>query len=662
MKLKYTHLFSPYKIGNITIKNRYVLPAMGLKQFDSKGMINAEGINYFNQFAKGGFGLIVSNSLVTDIEIDKNTRFDRMSPMHHEKNFISSFTECTDRVHASGAKMFAQISMGVGRNGLFKSASPNPAYFAPNIIVGELSKDEIKRKIELQVEGARRCKAAGFDGVEIHAMHYGYLLDQFAMSLFNHRTDEYGGCLENRLRVAKEVVEGIKQVCGSDYPVQMRLGLKSYATGIGPGHSSLFGEDEAGRTIEEGVEICKLLESYGYDALACDVGIYESWYHQTPPMYIPKCSYINLAEQAKRAVNIPIIMGGRMNDPDICEKAIAEGKLDAVSIGRAALADPQYPMKVAMGKVDSIRPCLSCCQCIGTDMRLGTHFGCAVNPSVTRELSYGIKKTLEPKKVVVIGGGVAGMEAALTAKLSGHSVVLLEASDKLGGNLIAASQHSFKEDMRMLNEWFQRELFKKGIEVIFNNKATVDVIRQLGADVVIEAVGSTPINLKIPGCEHPKYASCMDVLVGGRKVGEKVTIVGGGLTGVEMAIEYSMEGKKVTIVEALPDILSSGLPVPMMQDMMIRDLLKHYNVEVCAGYRISAINDEGAIVINMKDEKDVKVIPAETVVIAVGFRPRVSIADDLLAEGFEVHTIGDANRVGNVLTSIWDAYDVARDL
>lgn len=214
----------------------------------------------------------------------------------------------------------------------------------------------------------------------------------------------------------------------------------------------------------------------------------------------------------------------------------------------------------------------------------------------------------------------------------------------------------------MLNEWFQRELFKKGIEVIFNNKATVDVIRQLGADVVIEAVGSTPINLKIPGCEHPKYASCMDVLVGGRKVGEKVTIVGGGLTGVEMAIEYSMEGKKVTIVEALPDILSSGLPVPMMQDMMIRDLLKHYNVEVCAGYRISAINDEGAIVINMKDEKDVKVIPAETVVIAVGFRPRVSIADDLLAEGFEVHTIGDANRVGNVLTSIWDAYDVARDL
>ena len=659
---KYPHLFTPFKIGNMTVKNRFVLPAMGLKKFESKGAISAEGINYFTGFAKGGFGLIVSNSLVTDTEIDNNTRFDRLSPMFHEKNFIASFTECNDRVHSSGAKMVAQISMGVGRNGKFKSASPNPAFFDPNFTVGELTHDEIKRKIELQVEGARICKAAGFDAVEMHAMHYGYLMDQFALSLTNHRTDEYGGCLENRLRLAKEVVEGIKQVCGANYPVLMRLGLKSYATGLGMGHASLFGEDEAGRTIEEGVEICKKLEEYGYDALACDVGIYEGWYHQTPPMYIPKCNYIDLAEQAKKAVNIPVIMGGRMNDPDICEKAIADGKLDAVSLGRAALADPQYPNKVASGRLETIRPCLSCCQCIGAELRIGTHFGCAVNPAISRELSYGIKRTCNPRKVAVIGGGVSGMEAALTAKLSGHDVVLLEASDKLGGNVIPASQHSFKEDMRLLNEWFQRELREKGVKVMFNTKATPDIIGQLGVDVVLEATGSTPIMPRIDGFDHPKSASCMDVLVGGRKVGDRVTIVGGGLTGCEMAIEYGIEGKKVTIVEALDDILSSGLPVPLMQDMMVRDLLKHYNVDICTGYKIVGVNDTGAVIENMKNAADRVEVESDTVVMAIGFRPRPSMAQELYGTGVEVHTIGDANRVGSVMTSIWDAYEVARDL
>lgn len=661
MSTKYTHLFTPFKIGNMTVKNRFVLPAMGLKKFESKGSISAEGIEYFTQFAKGGFGLIVSNSLVTDIEIDKNTRFDRLSPMFHERNFISSFTECTDRVHASGAKMIAQISMGVGRNGQFKSASENPSFFDPSFIVGELTKDEIKRKIELQVEGARRCKEAGFDGVEMHAMHYGYLMDQFALSLTNRRTDEYGGCLENRLRLAREVVEGIKQVCGSDYPVLMRLGLKSYATGLGMGHASLFGDEEAGRTIEEGVEICRKLEEYGYDALACDVGIYEAWYHQTPPMYIPKCSYIGLAEQAKKAVNIPVIMGGRMNDPDICEQAIADGRIDAVSIGRAALADPRYPNKVASGKLESIRPCLSCCQCIGTELRLGTHFGCAVNPAISRELSYGIKRTCKPKKVAVIGGGVSGMEAALTAKLSGHDVVLFEASDKLGGNLIPASQHSFKEDMRMLNEWFQRELKEKGVEVRLNTPAGVDMIKQLGADVVLEAIGSVPVTPRIPGIDHPKSASCLDVLIGGRETGGEVVIVGGGLTGVEMAIEYGMEGKKVTVVEALDDILSSGMPVPLMQDMMIRDLLKYYKVDVLTGNRIVEVNDDGAVVESTSSGQRT-CVHADTVVMAIGFRPRKSMAGDFLGSGIEVHTIGDANRVGSVMTSIWDAYEIARDL
>lgn len=664
MDNKYKHLLSPYKIGSVTVKNRFTLAAMGNRNFDARGALTREGMSYFAEFAKGGFGLIVSNSFVTDTEIDTNKIEDRMSPMFHRKNFVVSCNELNDRIHSYGAKCFAQISMGTGRNAGWKAPSELPFFWDNEKTVGALTTDEVKRKIELEIEGALRCKDAGFDGVEIHAMHYGYLLDQFALSLTNHRTDEYGGCLENRMRVAKEVVEGIKQICGANYPVMMRLGLKSFVTGLGGilGNASLFGEEEAGRTIEEGIEICKMLESYGYDALDCDVGMYESWYHQTPPMYTPKGAYLPLAAKAKEAVNIPVILSNRMNDPDLAESAIAEGKIDAICLGRAALADPHFPRKVAKGCVEDIRPCLACCQCIGGEMRIGGFYGCAVNPAVTRADEYGIVKAKEPKKVVVVGGGVSGMEAARTAKLSGHDVTLLEASDKLGGNLIPASQHEFKGDMRALNEWYQRELVKNNIKVKFNTKATPDTLKQMNPEVVLLAVGSTPINIPIPGHDHPKCASCMDVLVGGRKVGNTVAVVGGGLTGVEMAIEYAMEGKKVTVIEAMDDILSSGLPVPVMQDAMIRDLIKHYGIELCTGYKISAVNDDGAVVTSMKDTTDVKTVAADTVVMAIGFRPRPNMESELSGCGFDVYTIGDANRVGSVKTSIWDAYEVARDL
>ena len=662
MAKNYIYLTSPFKIGKVTVRNRFCLAAMGMRNFDAKGGITQEGMKYFTDFARGGFGLVVSNSLITDTEIDGNAMVNRMSPMWNEKNFIVSCRELTDRIHAAGSVMFAQISLGTGRNGGWKSASENPAFFQSDVRVQALTVDEIHRKVEMEVEAARRCKAAGFDGVEIHAMHYGYLLDQFALSLTNHRTDEYGGCLENRLRVAREVVEGIKQVCGSDFPVMMRLGLKSFVTGLGMGHASLTGENEAGRTLEEGIEICRRLEAYGYDALDCDVGMYESWYHQTPPMYTPKCAYLPIAAAAKAAVTIPVIMSNRMNDPDIAEKAVADGQIDAISLGRAALADPQFPNKVASCRLESIRTCLSCCQFIGSEMRIGGFYGCAVNPSVTRELAYGINKAAEPKRVLVIGGGVSGMEAALVAKRSGHSVTLCESTGELGGNLIPASQHDFKQDMRALNEWFKRELKDKSVDVRLNTHVTQDMVKMMNVDVVIESTGSTPILPRIPGYNHPKYASCMDVLIGGRDPGDNVVIVGGGLTGVEMAIEYGMHGKNVTIVEALDDILSSGLPVPMMQDMMCRDLLKHYGVEICTGHKITAVNDTGAVVERTHNPDDVQTIPADCVIMAVGFRSRPSMKNELLGSGVTVYTTGDANRVGSVLTSIWDAYEVSRSL
>lgn len=662
MSFQYEHLFTPYKIGNVQIKNRFNLCAMGIQNYNAKGGITAEGIEYFADFAKGGFGLLTSNSLAVDTEVDGNTMLDRLLPTGHRKNFIVSQTELTDRVHANGAKIFAQLSLGTGRNNVFKSASPNPAFFNPSFVAGELTREEIQKKLDLLAIGAERCKLAGYDGVQLHALHYGYLLDQFALSLTNRRTDEYGGCLENRLRFTRESFETVKRVCGKDFPVTIKLGLKSFAKGLGKGNASLLGDQEAGRTIEEGVEICKLLEQYGFDGLECDFGIYEAWYHQTPPMYTPKCAYLPLLEQATKAVSIPVIGCERMNDWDTVEQAIADGKIDAIGLGRPALADPQLVNKLAMGKPEKIRPCLACCQCIGSEMRVGGFSGCAVNPSVTRKCAYGIQKALEPKKVVVVGGGVSGMEAALTAKISGHDVTLLEATDELGGNLLAAGNHSFKGDIRDLNKWFQRELRERNVDIRMNTRATPEMVKELDADIVLESVGSSVIMPPIKGIDHPKCVSCMDVLQGGAPVGDSIVVVGGGLTGVEMAIDYAMEGKKVTLVEALDDILSSGMPVPMMQDMMARDLLKHYEVKLETGYFITAVDDEGAVITNKNDKSDVRTIAADTVVMAIGFRPRPSMSKDLFGSGIELHTIGDANRVGSIKSSIWDAYEVARDL
>lgn len=659
---RYEHLLSPYKIGSLTIKNRFVVCAMGNQQYNAKGGITPEGIQYFTEFAKGGFGLVTTNGLAVDNVVDDNTMLDRLLPTGHRKNFIVSCNEMTERVHSHGAKMFVQLSLGVGRNSRFKSASPNPFFFNPEKIAGELTKEEIQKKLDCLAEAAERSQIAGFDGIQIHALHYGYLLDQFALSLTNRRTDEYGGALENRLRFTREALEVVKKTCGKNYPVTMKLGLKSFVTGLGKSHASLTGEDEAGRTIEEGVEICKYLENFGFDGLECDFGIYEAWYHQTPPMYTPKCAYLPLLEQAKAAVSIPVIGCERMNDFDVADKAIAEGKIDAIGLGRPALADPHLPRKIAMGRPESIRPCLACCQCIGSEMRIGGYAGCAVNPAVNRGCQYEIKKACEPKKVVVVGGGVSGMEAALTAKISGHDVTLLEAGDKLGGNLIAAGNHSFKGDVRDLNQWFQRELNARKVDIRMNTKASPELVQELGADIVLEAVGSSVIMPRIQGIDHPKCLSCMDVLEGGAKVGETIVVVGGGLTGVEMAIDYAMEGKKVTVVEALNDILSSGLPVPMMQDMMIRDLLKHYQVDVRTGYAIAEVNDDGAVIRATNSPDDMVTIPADTVVMAIGFRPRPSMQEALYGSGIEVHTIGDANRVGSIKTSIWDAYEVARDL
>ena len=473
----------------------------------------------------------------------------------------------------------------------------------------------------------------------------------------NHRTDEYGGSLENRLRAAKEILEGIKQECGSDFPVSMRLGLKTFVKGFE--QASLTGEEEIGRTLEEGIEIAKLLESYGYDCLNVDTGIYDSFYYACPPMYMPKGYLVELAAKAKEAVNIPILAGGRMNEADIAEKAIRDGKIDAVVLGRAALADPEYPNKVLTGHTEKIRPCIACNQGCITRLQQGKQPTCAVNPAAMREVRYALRPCVQPKKVVVVGGGVAGMEAARTAAMRGHKVSLYEKNESLGGNLIPGGSHSFKKEVRELNAWYQNELKVLPVEIHTGEAVTADQLRNMDADVIIVAAGSVPVTPKVPGIDDKKVIGCMEAFAHPEKVGQKVMVIGGGLVGCEMALEYAQDGKEVTVVEALPKILSAGIPSPIPNGQMIPDLFEHHHVAVLENHRLSAVED-GRVILESDGQK--KAFDADSVVIAVGFRPVPSMAQELQGCGATVYEIGDGQKVSTILHAVWDGYEVGNNI
>ena len=654
----YEYLGKPLQIGGLTIRNRFCMAPIGGGQHHLPGGGLKDGtIQYLIERAKGGFGLIFTGAIAADGTVDPYTG---VGPtiLQNPDAFKMTATELNERAGAYGTKIFAQITMGLGRNYPNLPAPSSVHVFRrPGEVSPELTRDQIQSKIESVVKASKIAKDSGFSGVEVHSIHWGYLLDQFALSMMNHRTDEYGGSLENRLRAAKEILEGIRQECGSEFPVSMRLGLKTFVKGFE--QASLTGEEEIGRTLEEGVEIAKLLESYGYDCLNVDTGTYDSFYYACPPMYMPKGYLVELAAKAKEAVNIPILAGGRMNEADIAENAIRDGKIDAVVLGRAALADPEYPNKVLTGHTEKIRPCIACNQGCITRLQQGKQPTCAVNPAAMREVRYALRPCVQPKKVVVVGGGVAGMEAARTAAMRGHKVSLYEKNESLGGNLIPGGSHNFKKEVRELNAWYQNELKVLPVEIHTGEAVTAGQLCNMDADVIIVAAGSVPVTPKVPGIDDKKVIGCMEAFAHPEKVGQKVMVIGGGLVGCEMALEYAQDGKEVTVVEALPKILSAGIPSPIPNGQMIPDLFEHHHVVVLENHRLSAVED-GRVILESDGQK--KAFDADSVVIAVGFRPVPSMAQELKGCGAAVYEIGDGQKVSTILHAVWDGYEVGNNI
>lgn len=663
--MKYQKLFTPVKIGSVTIKNRFAMAPMGpLGLADAEGGFNQRGIDYYTERAKGGTGLIITGVSFVENDIEEHGMPNCPCSTHNPVQFVRTSREMTERIHAYGAKVFFQMSGGFGRVTIPTNLGEFPPV-APSAIPHRwldktcraLTGGEIQSIVKHFGEGAYHAKRAGFDGIQIHAVHEGYLIDQFAIALFNQRTDEYGGCLENRLRFAREIVEEIKRRCGADFPVTLRYSPKSFIKDFREG--ALPGEEfeEKGRDLEEGVEAARLLVSYGYDALDTDVGSYDSWWWSHPPMYQEKGLYRPFCRLMKETVDVPVICAGRMDDPDMALEAIENGTCDMISLGRPLLADPDYVNKLRAGRVDEIRPCISCHEgCMGRIQEYSM-INCAVNPQAARERFMAYKPILKKKKVMVIGGGVAGCEAARVLATRGHEPELFEATDHLGGNLIPGGAPDFKEDDIALARWFTGQLEKLEVPVHYNTKVTKEMVLEGGFDAVIVATGSTP--KRFPLGDDDKVYTAAEVLVGEKDAGDATVVVGGGLVGCETALWLAQKGKKVTIVEALPKLLALNGPLCHANSEMLERLIPFNGIEVICGAKVTGYRDG---FLNAAVDGEEKKIPCDSVILSVGYRENNSLYQELEFEVPEIYLLGDAKKVANIMYGIWDAFEVANNI
>ena len=656
--MKFEKLFEPVSIGEVPIKNRIVMSPVGLSGLgDHDFGVTQRAIDLYTERAAGGVGLIIFGpARPNDMEAGSRLIINRET--------MPTFSELAKAVHRYGTKIFIQLTAGLGRmlsgpliDGGFQpiSASAVTAYWRPNVITRALTTEEVEEIVIALGNAAVLLKAAGVDGIELHG-HNGYLFDQFATAIWNKRNDKYSGGLKDRLRFPVEVLNAIKSQVGREFPVTYRYGPKHYMKG--PNQGALRHENyvEVGRDIDEGVEMARLLEEAGVDALHLDAGCYESMYWSHPPTYQPHGCLVGLAEAVKKVVTVPVIIVGKLDIPELAEKVLKEGKADMIALARGLLTDPQWPTKVREGNTEDIRPCTGCHDgCMFRPPIEQRGLSCAVNPATGRERVSAITKEEKPKKVLIAGGGIAGMEAARIAAIRGSKVTLYEKSDKLGGHVIAGSVPDFKLDDRRLLDWYKFQLKKLGVEIKLQVEVTPELTKEEQPDKVIIATGSAPIIPGIPGIDKPKVATCIDLLLGTKEAGERVVVIGGGLVGSETALWLAQQGRKVVVVETLPN-MATGLH--HANRLMLLDMLKDRKVECLTNTSLAEVVDDGVIVIDNNDKR--KTIPCDTVALAVGLTPRRELYQAVKNEIAELYLVGDCKEPRKIMDAIWDGFDAAR--
>ena len=680
MKKELQPLLTPWKIGNCEIKNRIVLTSMGgtdLFGWMEVNHFDKDGARFILEVAKNNCGLLLPGCQPVYNPMFGQWLFKNKKMFEDLKNWMPEF-------HKTGAKLFIQLTAGFGRSftiskmmemlyvhkalrviakpfmnleKICASSSASPNRWSDKVPSREMTKQEIEYFIQAFAKSAKMCKDAGVDGVEIHAVHEGYLLDQFALKYVNKREDEYGGSLENRYRFAIEIVKAIKKECGNDFPVSLRYSVVSKTKGFREG--ALPGEEyvEAGRDFEESIQAAKLLQEAGYDMLNCDNGTYDAWYWAHPPIYMPENCNLEYVEKLKPYVDIPVVCAGRMS-LEAGAKSVKEGKLDGVGFARNFLADPEWFTKTLNDQEEDIRPCILChngcfnmCHYKGVpnDQDLGDslHLSrCAVNAEMMQWKKHYIRPAKKSKTVHIVGGGIGGMEAARVLKLRGHNPIIHEKSDVLGGTFIPASAESYKGKLRQLLAWYRYQMKKLQIEVRFNEE--IKEISQFNGEPVVIATGSKPRILNVPGKE--KMVEACEYL-NGKEVGDVVAVIGGGLTGSEIAYELELQGKHPLIVEMKDDLVSQK-GVCLANSSYLREYFAWKKVPVYLETKLAEVKDKSIVVVD-KDGNQQE-IACDSVISSVGY-----ISSPLVQKGKNVYLVGDCLNVGNLRSVIWRAYEVA---
>ena len=685
MDEKYSALFTPWKIGNVEIKNRIVQCSMGgtsLFGWLEPCHFDKEAANFLLNRAQDGVGLVLPG-----MQCVRDTMGRRW--LWQNKKMFKELADYMVEYHKTGSKLFIQLAAGFGRSmavapwmvtlnnnkvlgALAKpvidvsyccaSASATPNRWQEDMLSRPMTVEEIHEMVDAFGKTAKLLREAGVDGVEIHAVHEGYLLDQFTIANWNHRTDEYGGSFENRFRFPVEIVQSIKRQAGADFPVSLRYSVVSKTKAWGKGAMPYETDfEEFGRDMAESEKAIKYLGDAGYDMFNCDNGTYDAWYWAHPPQYMPDNCNLEYVEHIKKFTDKPVACAGRMDSVKAAEE-IAAGRLDAVAIARQNLVDPEWIHKILEGRQDEIKPCIRCHNgCFNFAKFKGTaniqstqdslHLGrCALNPTTMQHNKYKIVPTKSPKKVAIIGGGIGGMECALVLKKRGHKPVLFEKTNELGGLFLTASAMSFKENDKELIEWYKKEVAKQGIDIRFNTEVT-DLGTMRGFDEIIVATGSVPRTMPmIPGFE--KTLSFTELLKDKKEVGDKVLFFGGGQSSCEAAYDLILQGKHPIIVEYAGDLVAAQATC-LANTSFLRDAMEYHKVPTYLESTVTEIKDNGVTVKNVKTGETF-FVECDNVVNGIGFVPTPVGGK----ENKQVFRVGDCVAIGNLRTVIWRAWDV----
>ena len=640
-------LFEPFDLGQLHIKNRYAVCPMGTIHGADGGVDEAQKA-YIVERAKGGFGIVYpsAHTVTMKYELPEFSGNYLCTDSHQ-----AALKDLADEVHKYGALFAVQLSPGYGRVNMgmpfeyegipattHVSASENTVFLYPDYKCKALSVEEIHELVGCMGKAAARAKAASVDVIEIHA-YGGYLIDQFMSEIWNHRTDEYGGSFENRMRFFFECYDAVREAVGPDYPLTVKFTPEH---GI-PG----------GRTLEgEGLKIARLLDEMDIEYIHLDDGCYERWNKAIPGAYDEAGGCLKVARKLRDAgIKKPFMVQDKMVEPRMAEEAVKSGLAAIVGLGKQSIADPHYPEKLERGDIVDINFCTACCEC------LNSADACAANPLYTHEFEYKLEPTKNPRRILIIGGGPGGMYTAKVAALAGHQVELWEKNTVLGGNINAAGGPDFKIDMRRFNENLQKQVYKTGVTVRLMKEADCASVKAFNPDVVIVAAGAKPFTPPISGADRANVVNAVDVLTGNCGTGDNVVVIGGGEVGFEAALYLIRQGKNVILFEMQDNILTGSMA--MNQRKSLLDMIESHHVSYKVGTSVTEIG-EGFV--TASDAGGSRNYPCDTVVMAAGFRSDSALADELKAAGLNVFTIGDYNSPRKVVNATGEGFKVIMNL